>query len=78
MPSTEELLQELIALQKEEMRRTKNYRTTRLILGTLPTIIFLILTVWGSVALYQVVEEAMQSMPELMQGQGLSNFTQQF
>jgi hypothetical protein len=47
-------------------------------LGTLPTVIFLILTVWGSVALYQVVEEAMQSMPELMQGQGLSNFTQQF
>lgn len=78
MASTEELLQELIELQKEEMRRTRTYRVTKLVLGTLPTIIFLVLTVWGSIVLYQGFEEAMKNLPDLMQQQGLSNFTSQF
>ena len=78
MTSTEELLQELIALQKEEMKRTRRYRLTKIILGTLPMIIFLVLTIWGSWALYQSLTPALEKLPELMQGQGFENFTPRF
>lgn len=78
MPSTEDLLQELIDLQKEEMRRTRRYRVTRVVLGVLPGFIFLILTLWGSWALYQSLAPALQNLPDIMQQQGLQNFTPKF
>lgn len=78
MASTEALLQELIDLKKEEMRRTRHYRVTRIVLGTLPTLIFLGLTIWGSYVLYQSVEETFKNLPEILQQQGLQNFTPQF
>lgn len=78
MATTEALLQELIDLQKEEMRRTRHYRVTRIVLGVLPGFIFLILTVWGSWALYQSLMPALQNLPATLQQQGLQNFTSQF
>ena len=65
MATTEELLLELIALQKETMRRTRNYRLAKFLMGTLPLIIFLVLSIWGSVALYQSLTEILQSNPAL-------------
>jgi hypothetical protein len=78
MATTEALLQELIGLQKEEMKRTRHYRITRIVLGMLPTLIFLGLTIWGSFVLYQGVEEAMKNLPDIMEQQGFQNFTPQF
>lgn len=78
MASTEALLQELIDLQKEEMKRTRHYRITRIVLGTLPTVIFLILTVWGTWALYQSLVPTLQNLPGILQQQGLGNFTPKF
>ena len=78
MAQVEELLQELIALQKEEMRRTRRYRVSRILLGTLPTLIFLGLTIWGSLALYQNLDEVFKNLPSILQEQGLPGLTTRF
>lgn len=66
MATTEELLLELVSLKKEEMRRTRNYRLAKFLMGTLPLIIFLVLSVWGSFALYQSFNETLQNNPTLL------------
>lgn len=65
MAQIEDLLQELIALKKEEMRRTRNYRLMKFLGGTLPLILFVILSIWGSYELYQSLNE-MLSNPNLL------------
>ncbi len=65
MATTEELLLELVSLKKEEMRRTRNYRLAKFLMGTLPIIIFLVLSIWGSIALYQSFNQMLQSNPAL-------------
>ena len=72
MATTEELLQQLIDLQKEEMRRTKNYRLTKFLMGTLPMLIILILSIWGSIALFHSFSDALQNNPSLFNLPGLS------
>lgn len=72
MAQIEELLQELITLQKEEMRRTRNYRLTKFLMGTLPFLLILIASIWGSVVVYQSFTELMQSNPSIMD---LGNFS---
>lgn len=71
MAQIEDLLQELITLQKEEMRRTRNYRLTKFLMGTLPMLLILVFSIWGSVALYQSFTEAMANNPTIMD---LGNF----
>jgi len=66
MAQIEDLLQELVALQKETMRRTRNYRLAKFLMGTLPIIVFLALSVWGSIALYQGLSETLQNNPDLL------------
>ena len=72
MAQIEELLQELITLQKEEMRRTRNYRLTKFLMGTLPLLLILIASIWGSVVIFQSFTEMMQSNPSIMD---LGNFS---
>lgn len=72
MAQIEDLLQELITLQKEEMRRTRNYRLTKFLMGTLPLLLILIASIWGSVALYQSFTDMMQNNPSIMD---LGNFS---
>ncbi len=74
MAQIEDLLQELVNLKKEEMRRTKNYRLMKFIWGTLPVLIFLVLSIWGSVALYQSFSEALQNNPSLLDLSGFQGF----
>lgn len=74
MATTEELLQQLIDLQKEEMRRTRNYRLTKFLLGTLPLLIVLILSIWGSVALFNSFNEVLQNNPSLLNLPGFSGY----
>lgn len=71
MAQIEDLLQQLVDLKKEEMRRTRNYRLTKFLLGTLPMILILVASIWGSVALYQSVSETLQNNPSIME---LGNF----
>ena len=78
MATTEALLQQLIDLQREEMRRTRHYRITRIVLGMLPGFIFLLLTVWGSIVAYQSLAPVLENLPATLQEQGLSNFTPKF
>ena len=65
MSQMEDLLQQLVDLKKEEMRRTRNDRLMRFIWGTLPMILFLILSIWGTVALYQGFTQAAENNPTL-------------
>lgn len=74
MATTEELLQQLIDLQKEEMRRTRNYRLTKFLMGTLPMLIILILSVWGSIALFHGLSDALQNNPSLFNISEMSGF----
>ena len=71
MAQIEDLLQELIALQKEEMRRTRNYRLTKFLMGTLPLLLILIASIWGSVVVYQSFTEMMGNNPSILD---LGNF----
>lgn len=73
MAQIEDLLQELITLQKEEMRRTRNYRLTKFLMGTLPLLLILIASIWGSVVIFQSFTEMMQSNPSIMD---LGNFSE--
>ncbi len=66
MAQMEELLQELIDLKKEEMRRAKNARILHFIFSTLPLTLILLFSVWGSWVLYESMQEAIQN-PSLFQ-----------
>ena len=61
MAQMEDLLQELVTLKKEEMRRTRRYRIMKFVWSTVPLLIFLILSIWGSVALYGSINTYMQT-----------------
>lgn len=65
MPSTEELLQELVTLQKEEMRRSRIDRRLRFYLGTLPMLILLVVSVLSLWGLYEASKAALEQVGEL-------------
>jgi hypothetical protein len=71
MAQMEDLLQQLVDLKKEEMRRTRNYRLTKFLMGTLPMLLILVASIWGSIALFQSLSEAFQNNPGLL---NLGNF----
>ncbi len=62
MPSTEELLQELITLQKEEMRLSLRDRRLRFYLGTLPMFIILIVSIVSLWGLYEASKAALEQV----------------
>ena len=66
MSQIEDLLQELVTLKKEEMRRTRRYRIMKFVWSTVPLLIFLILSIWGSFALYESISSFMQDNPSLL------------
>ncbi len=65
MPNTEELLQELVTLQKEEMRRSQLERRLRFYLGTLPMLILLLLSVVSLWGLYEASKAALENVGDL-------------
>ena len=68
MATTEELLQELISLQKEEMRRTRLQRRLHFYFSTLPTIIIIVLSILSLWGLYEASINALDHLSELDSG----------
>ncbi|MEK7146165.1 MAG: hypothetical protein AAB802_03185 [Patescibacteria group bacterium] len=74
MATTEELLLELIALQKEEMRRNRLERRLHFYLSTMPTLLIVaisIISLWG---LYAAVQAMLENFSELDSGSLLQYF----
>ena len=69
MAQTEELLQQLIDLKKEEMRRTRSYRLNKFLMSFIPMIIFLVLTIWGSIVAWDKLSGMIDQMPASVQEQ---------
>jgi hypothetical protein len=69
MGQTEDLLQELVNLKKEEMHRTRSYRWSKFLMSFIPMIIFLVLTIWGSIVAWDKLSGMIDQMPAQIQEQ---------
>lgn len=67
MNKTEELLQELVDMQKKEFKRLKTARILHFIFVTLPTLALVLITIGGSVVLFQKTEEMLNNFPQTAQ-----------
>lgn len=67
MNKTEELLQELVDLKKKELSRAQIGRILNFIFFTLPSLALLLLTIYGSIILFQRTEEMIEKLPQEMQ-----------
>lgn len=74
MPTTEQLLQELVDLKKEEVRRMRREGTIKLLFHTIPSFIFFVLMVWGSYQIYQKTMGFFENVPDFSQGTGFTEF----
>ncbi len=67
MNKTEELLQELVDLKKKEIKQKQLSSILHFIFFTLPSLVLLLLTIYGSVILFQKAEEMINNLPETAQ-----------
>lgn len=67
MNKTEELLQELVDMKRKEIRRKKISSILVFVFITLPTFILIVLSIYGSVILYQKAQDALSNLPETAQ-----------
>lgn len=74
MATTEELLQELISLQKEEMHRNLRDRRLRFYLHTLPTYLFIIVSIFSVWWIYESTQTAFENMAEFDSGDFMDFF----
>jgi hypothetical protein len=74
MPNSEQLLQELVNLKKEELRRAKSDRIINFIFKTLPSFLFFVLMVWGSYQVYLKTMDFFENMPDFSQNPSMEDF----
>lgn len=74
MATTEELLQELITLQKEEMQRNRRDRQLRFYLHTLPTFLIILVSILSVWWVYEATQTALENMAELDSGDLMDYF----
>ncbi len=67
MNKTEELLQELVDMQRKEFKRMKTARILHFIFVTLPTLTLVLISIVGSVILFQKTEELLKNFPQSAQ-----------
>ncbi|MEK9166753.1 MAG: hypothetical protein AAB836_00470 [Patescibacteria group bacterium] len=67
MNKTEELLQELVDMQRKEFKRMKTARILHFIFVTLPTLALILISIVGSVILFQKTEELLKNFPQSAQ-----------
>ena len=65
MSKAQELLDELVRLKRDEMRRTKRYRTFHFVLITLPSLVFIISILYMGWTLFNDLHTLLENFPSL-------------
>jgi len=67
MAKTEKLLQELVDLKKKEMLRTRINRIIKFLFVTLPVLILIGVSIYGTVLLYEKGEDLIEDLPTIIE-----------